>query len=147
MRHWAKLPGDEPEAGLPGAHEHVAQLLVIAESPDRADAGGDILAKQFADQMFLAFVAGRQHDQIGGERIAVAHRRSLRDEPGDIGKLRQSDLACNDQIGAADIEVVAAAAGEVLELPARAVFTEIKLEPAPLQSIEERPVQSSSLVR
>src|SRR5512144_2960532 len=54
--------GDEPEAGLPGAHEHVAQLLVIAESPDRADASGNIIAKQFANLMFLAFVAGRQHD-------------------------------------------------------------------------------------
>ena len=90
--------------------------------------------------MFQPFVAGRQHDQVGGEGIAGAHRRSLRDEPGDIGKLHQPDLAFDDQIGTADIEVIAAAAGEVLELPAGSVVTEIELEPHALQSIEQWPV-------
>src|SRR3978361_2378028 len=32
--------GDEPEAGLPGARVHVAQLLVLAESPDPAHTPG-----------------------------------------------------------------------------------------------------------
>src|SRR4051812_8177017 len=57
---------DEPKAGLWRAAEHVAQLLVVAKAPDRADAGRDVLAKQLADQMLRALVAGRQHDQIGG---------------------------------------------------------------------------------
>src|SRR5215510_11685097 len=56
--------GDKPEARLGGAHEHVAQFLVIAETPDRANAVRDITAEQFANQMFLAFEAGRQDDQI-----------------------------------------------------------------------------------
>src|SRR5579883_3483150 len=30
--------GDEPQAGLRRAHEHVAQFLLAAEAPDRADA-------------------------------------------------------------------------------------------------------------
>ena len=47
------------------------------------------------------------------------------------------DFALNDQIGAADIEVVAAATGEVLELPARSVLTEIKFESHPPESIEQ----------
>src|SRR6266850_1781624 len=33
-----EAPGDEPQARLGGAREHVAQLLFIAESPDGADA-------------------------------------------------------------------------------------------------------------
>ena len=52
--------GDKPEARLSGAGEHVAQLLFITESPDRANADGNIIAKQFANQIFLAFVARRQ---------------------------------------------------------------------------------------
>src|SRR4029077_18579785 len=119
--------GDEPEPRLPGAHEHVAQLLVIAESPDRADAGGNIFAEQSADLVLQPLVAGRQHDQIGGEGVAVAHRRSLREEPGDMGKLPQPDLVSANQIGPADIKVIAAAAGEALELPAGSVVTEIEL--------------------
>src|SRR4051794_18632910 len=43
--------GDEPEARLRGARVHVAQLLTLAESPDRADAVGDPLAEQLAHQM------------------------------------------------------------------------------------------------
>src|SRR3954454_22699937 len=34
--------GDEPEARLSGAHEHVAQFLAIAKTPDRADTRGNI---------------------------------------------------------------------------------------------------------
>ena len=82
-----KTAGDKPEARLGGAREHVAQLLVIAETPDRAKAGRNIIAEQFANQMFLAFEAGRQDDQICGECFAAAHPRSLRDKFSDIGKL------------------------------------------------------------
>ena len=89
----------------------------------------------------MAFVTGRQHDQIGGKRVAAAHPRPFSDKLGDIGKLHQSYFTFNDQIGTADIEVVAAAAGEVLELPARSVFAKIKLEPDALQLIEEFLVQ------
>src|SRR5215475_544582 len=132
---------DKPEARLRRARKHVAQLQFIAKSPDGADAGGNTVAKQLANQILLPFVAGRQHDQVGGEHIAGAHPRSLCDELDDIGKLHQSYLTFNDQIGTADIEIVAAATCEVLELPARSVFPEIKLEPHALKSIEEFPVK------
>src|SRR5438105_6149121 len=132
-----EAPGDKPQARLRGAREHIAQLVFIAESPDGADASRNIVAEQLANLMLLSFVAGCQHDQVRGKRIAGAHPRPLRDEPGDIGKLHQSYLALNDQVGAADIEVVAAAAREVLELPARSAFPEIKLEAHALQPIEK----------
>src|ERR1700726_909594 len=38
--------GDQPEAGLPGAGEHVAHLLIVAEPPDRADAFCHCMAEQ-----------------------------------------------------------------------------------------------------
>src|SRR5688572_10526395 len=47
--------GHEPEPGLRRALEHVAQLLVGAESPHRADTLGDRVAEQLAHQRLLAF--------------------------------------------------------------------------------------------
>src|ERR1700754_3657462 len=79
--------GDEPEARLCGAHEHVAQFLALAESPDRADAGRNILAEQLADQMLLPLVACREHNQVGRERLANAYARSRMHEGVDIGEL------------------------------------------------------------
>src|SRR5215470_7537952 len=75
-----KTAGDKPEAWLGGAHEHVAQLLVITETPDRAEAGRNLFAEQFANQMFQSFEAGRQHDQIRRERFTAAHAGALRDK-------------------------------------------------------------------
>ena len=79
-------------------------------------------------RMLLRLVAGRQHDQVGGERLAALHPHAVGDEGFDIGKLDQPDRAAGDQIGAADVEIIAAAAGEVFELPAGAAVAEIELE-------------------
>src|SRR3984893_9846552 len=124
--------GDEPQAGLAGAGVHVAQLLAVAESPDRADALDHFVAEQLANQMFLRHIAGRQHDQVGGQRLAALHPRAGGDKAFDTGKLSQPDLAARDQIGAADVEIIAAAAGEIFELPAGAAFAVIELEPSAL---------------
>src|SRR6516165_1286783 len=117
MRHWAKLPAMNQRPGCAVRANYVAQFLSIAESPNRPEAAGNIVAEQFSDQILLPLVGCRQHDQVGGERFAATHERSCRHEGGDIGELRQSDLTFDDQIGTTDIEVVTAAAGEVLELP------------------------------
>src|SRR5712691_1231557 len=134
--------GDEPQAGLAGARIHVAQLLGLAKPPDRADASDDLLAEQFPNQFFLAFVSGREHDQIGGKRFAALHPRAVGDKTLDIGKLLQGDLAFDDQIGAADIEIIAAAASEIFELPAGVAVAEIELEARAREAIEQFPVQS-----
>ena len=128
--------GDEPEARLRGSREHVAQLLSVAESPNRTDAASNIIAEQFADQMLLPLVARGQHDQLGSEHFAGAHARAFPHESGDIAELHQSDLSFDDQIRAADVEIVAAATGEVLELPAGSVFAEIELETTAAEPIE-----------
>src|SRR5262249_58286491 len=52
--------GDEPQAGLRGAHEHVAELVPAVESPHRTDAPRDVLAEQFSNEMLLALAAGRE---------------------------------------------------------------------------------------
>jgi len=43
---------------------------------------------------------------------------ALGDERGDVGPLGQGYGAIDDQVGAGDVEVVAAAAGQAFELPA-----------------------------
>src|SRR6266852_9561697 len=134
--------GDEPQAGLRSARVHVAQFLALAESPDRADAIDDLVAEQFAHQFFLALVAGRQHDQIGGKRFAALHPRALGDKTLDIGKLLQGDLAADDEIRAADVEIIAAAAGEIFELPAGVAVAEIELEADAREAVEQLLIQS-----
>src|SRR5437879_8272347 len=57
-----ETPGDEPQARLGGAREHVAQLLLIAESPDGADASRDLVDEQLAKQVILSFVAACLYD-------------------------------------------------------------------------------------
>jgi hypothetical protein len=54
--------------------------LILAKTPDRADAVGDFIPEQFSHQMLLALVAGRQHDQVGGERLAALHPGAFGDK-------------------------------------------------------------------
>src|SRR6185437_12005382 len=57
--------GDEPQAGLRGARIHVPQFLSVAETPDRTDARGNLVAEQPPYQILPGPVSGRQHDQVG----------------------------------------------------------------------------------
>src|SRR5262249_59753963 len=76
--------GDKPKARLRGSREHVAQLLSVAESPNRTDAASYVVAEQFADQMLRPLVARGQHDQVGGERFARAPERVFPSEARDF---------------------------------------------------------------
>jgi hypothetical protein len=82
-------------------------------------------------------VAGCEHDEVGSDPVATAHQHTVGDKLGDVGELHQPDLALDDEIGAADVEIIAAAAGQVLELPARAILAEIVPEADALQRVEE----------
>ena len=59
----------------------------------------------------------------------------------------KEDLALYDQIGAADIEIITAAAGKIFELTASAIFAEIELEAFALEPIEQILVQLLCLLR
>ena len=97
--------------------------------------------------MLLPFVACRQNDQIGRNRLAAPHPRSVSDKCFDVRELCQGDLAFYDQIGAADIEIITAASGKILELPARTIFSEIEPEAFALEPIEQILVQLLCLLR
>ncbi len=94
----------------------------FVEAPDAADALRDIRAEQLREQMIGALVAGGEHEQIGLARGAVAQLQTIGYIGFDIGGLDQLDLAVRDQLGGADVEVIAAAAGAKLQRPAGAVL-------------------------
>ena len=96
--------GDEPQARLRGARVHVAQFLVRAKIPDRADAARDIVAEQFAHQVLLALVAGRQHDQIGSDCLAAAQPHAFGDELVDVAKLRDEVMDESTELSGAKAE-------------------------------------------
>src|SRR5258706_13450772 len=87
--------------------------------------------------MLLAIAAARQEDQVGGKRLAALHPGAFGDKGFDIRKLPQPDLAAHDQIGAADVEIVAAAAREIFELPPGTVFAGVELETLAAQTINQ----------
>src|SRR5262249_46204490 len=80
-------------------------------------------------------------DQIGVEDVAVAKSGAVGDEFRDVEELDQRDVAVDDQVGAADVEIIAAAAGQILELPTSAVVSKIEPEPALCESVEQRLVE------
>src|SRR4051812_23324831 len=87
--------------------------------------------------MLLTFVAGCEHDESGGAYLARPHLRSSRHELLDVGELHDPDLTRNDEVRAADVEVVPAATREVFELPAGTVLAEIKLEAYPGEAVQQ----------
>ena len=107
----------------------------------------DGFAEQQPHQFLLALVAGRQHDQIGGDGLAVLHPGAVGDKAFDIGELLQLDIALDDQVGAADVEIIAAAAGEVFELPAGIVLAEIELEAGARQPLQQLLVELLRFLR
>src|SRR5690348_15069301 len=82
-----ETPGNEPQTWLGGARVHVAQLLSLAETPDRADAFGHRVSEQFAHEILLALVPGCKHDQVGGNGLAALHLRAVTGETFDVRKL------------------------------------------------------------
>ena len=139
----------EPQAGLRRADPHVAQFLAVGiEAPDRPDAAGDVGAEQRTDDVILSLVSGRQHHQVGLQRRAVGQLQSIADELPDVIRLDQPDRSVRDQLGTADIEIIAAAAGAEFQRPAGAVFAELQPEAGLLQPLTTaaRPVSRTSLV-
>ena len=121
--------GDEPQAGL----RRCACTCCAAPGRRRSPRSGRRASATSSPNSLrtsssCALVAGRQHDQVGGERLAVLHPRAVGDEPSMSANCRSPISPLDDQVGAADVEIIAAAAGEIFELPAGVVLAEVELE-------------------
>src|SRR6185295_10114940 len=90
--------------------------------------------------------AGGEHDQVGRNDLAALHPGAFGRERLDIRKLLQRDLALDQEIGAADIEIIAAAPRKIFELPAGIVLAEIELEADLAQPLEQLGIERLRLV-
>jgi hypothetical protein len=61
--------------------------------------------------------------------------------------LRQPDFAFDDQIRAADVEIITAATSKIFELPTRPIFSEIESKAFALEPIEQVLIQILRLLR
>ncbi|MCO5546654.1 hypothetical protein L7F22_000088 [Adiantum nelumboides] len=131
----------EPQVLLLGGLPHVALLAlpgtgvlgrVRAEAPHLADLVRDVLADDVGGEAVHRPVAGGEHDEVGVELGAVGEPHPLLGEllhlPAD-----QLHLAVGDELGGADVDVVARAAAQVLHEQAGVVVAEVQLEPGLLQ--------------
>src|SRR6185369_13125678 len=97
---------------------------------------GDLGAEELLDEVLLAFPPRGEHHEVG-----------VSQQLGELVELRQADPAVGDEVGAADVEVVAAAAREVHELPACAVLAVAEPETLPLEALEQVLVEMLRVLR
>ncbi|NDG50505.1 MAG: SDR family oxidoreductase, partial [Rhodospirillales bacterium] len=133
--------GDEPQTLLRRALEHVVQFAIRADAPDRPDAIQHGVADCTPDEFLLRIVAGRQDDEVGRHRRAIAQQRALGRKAFYPVILEQAHLTLDHEVGAARIEIVATAAPKILHLMASLVRAEIMLEADALEALNHLPVQ------
>src|SRR5262245_30963234 len=122
MARLMQITAMEPQAFLLCRFPHVALLAfprtgvlggVRAEPPDLADLVGHFPADEVSNEAVHRSVSGGVDDDIGGQFLAIvepdAVRRYFLDLTGD-----QLDLAVDNKLRSADIDVVARAATQVL---------------------------------
>src|SRR5262249_46525244 len=97
-----------PETILRRAAPHAPHLVVLVEAPDRADTVCDVGTDHLPDAFLHVLEAGGQNDQVARHHIAVVHAQAVADEALAVAGLDHADLALRDELGAADVDVVAA---------------------------------------
>src|SRR3546814_16080946 len=129
----------KPEAGLLRFRPHVVEFVRFRiDAPDRADAGSNVVAEQLLDQIGEALVPGGENDEIEGPAGAALQPDAIRLEGLDILILDQSHFAGDPKIRAADVEIIAPAAGEVFRRPAGAFRNGFALEAHSPHHLEKR---------
>src|SRR5689334_18857462 len=126
---------DEPEPFLRGALPHVVHFAVRTEAPHRPYFLRSVLTKELRHYRFLRDETRRQYDEIDRLQRAVFQARTLFLEALDSVVVQQPDLAVDDQLRAAGIEVIAAVTRAHHPLMAGAIFAGAELEAAGDESL------------
>src|SRR6185437_16719224 len=79
-----EAPGREPQAWLRRAPPHVAQFAAVVITPHWSGPFGNRVAQIEPGGFLLVLVAGRQHQEFGGEDASVAHPCSFWHEGFDV---------------------------------------------------------------
>jgi len=111
-----KTASVEPQPLCGVASTYCASSPSAPQSPYRADTVRDLIEQQQPHYVLLCPISGREHQKVGMNDAAIAHKRAFRHETLDIAVLDETNFAIDDQVGAADIEVVATAALKITRL-------------------------------
>src|SRR6516225_2540114 len=103
---------------------------VRAKPPDLADLVGRFPADEIGHKAVHRTVAGRVHDHIGGQFLAVVEPDAVGRDFLDLAR-DQLDLAVNDELRRANVDVVARAAAQILHEQPGVVVAEVEPEARP----------------
>src|SRR6202020_2213264 len=100
--------------------------------------------EQAADALLQVGVSGGEDHEVGRDDAPVGESQPAGFEPVDVARVPQCDGTVGDQVGAADVDVVAAALAQVLHVEPGVVGLVVGLEPGCVQAVEQFGVQSAS---
>src|SRR5579862_9097282 len=127
----------KPEALLAGAAPHVPELPLVVVTPDGPDALCDRVAEEPPHEILLAEISGREDHGISLQSGAVGQLQAIGREGCDVVELDQAYLPVDQQLRAADIQVIAASAPQVLHLESGVVGAVIELEANRSQALQD----------
>src|SRR6266702_3293433 len=136
MARLMQIAAVEPQAFLLRRLPHVALFAfpwagvlgrVRAEPPDLADLVGRVPADEVGHKAVHRAVAGRMDDYIGGQFLAIVDPDAVRRDFLDL-TCGQLDLAVDDEVRGADIDVIAGAAPQIFHEQPGIIVAEIEPE-------------------
>lgn len=126
----------EPEARVATLLPHDSHLALIVEAPDITDLVGNFVTEHDPGLGSHVLVACGKDDLVGFELAAVGEAEAVGENGVDLLAVLDLDLALGDQLGSADVDVVASAALEVLEEETSAIGAAVDLEAGLVKTIE-----------
>src|SRR3954466_7289051 len=144
----------EPQRLLPRRFPHVALLAlpragvllgVRTEAPYLPDLVRDLLGDEVGGVAVHGAVARGVDDEVGGQLGAVLHHHRVLGEVVDLA-VDELDRAVGDELGRADVDVVARSAAQVLHEQPRVVLAPVELEAGGLEAVVEVLVALAHLV-
>lgn len=134
QRHVATM---EPEARVAAVLPYRAPLALFVETPDILDTIAEFIAVHVARLAAHVQVPRGKDNLVRLQGGAVGELQPVGENLGDLLALLDLDLAVGDELRRADVNVVAAAALEVLEEQAGAVRAVVELEAGLGEAVED----------
>src|SRR5690606_1107013 len=110
-------------------------------TPAAPDSRGNRRRDELGDPALHGLEAGRPDHEVGRQMTTVAEHEPVLGHRRRLDPAAQADAAVGDQLRGTDVNVVARAAADILEIEAGAVLAEVELESSGLQAAIEVRVQ------
>ena len=132
-----EIAAKEPEAGMARLPPHSPQLALLVKAPDVFDAVRQRISKDLPRLRAHVLVPGREDDLVRVQLRPVPEAHGVRQDLVDLLALLDLDLAVDDELRRAHVDVIPAAALEVFHKQARAVRALVEFKPGLLQPSEQ----------